>query len=118
MTYAAPAVQEQTPNKFCIFLQPTEEPEKDSSLVKGLKAVFNEESILDTSKNETHVTNKKLMCSGQPPKPSFDATSGASTSASPSGTSGEPTTSVDTEFVPPINTPGDGAPEGSEPAND
>lgn len=118
MSYAAPAVQEQTPNKFCIYLEPTEEPEKDSSLVKGLKAVFNEESIQDTSKNETHVTNKKLMCSGLPPKSSFDVTSGSSTSASPSSTSGEPTTSSNSEFVPPINTPGDGAPEGSEPTND
>lgn len=109
--------QEQATNKLPIYLQPTEEPEKDSSLIKGLKAVFNEESIQDTSKNDTHVTNKKLMYSGQMFKPSVPERNGDGPATGlPTGMIvGEPSMSPTTDFVPPISTPGDGAPEGSEP---
>ena len=107
--------QEQATNKLPIHLQPTEEPEKDSSLIKGLKVVFNEESIKDTFKNDTHVTNKKLMYSGQLVKPSSGQNGDGPAAVIPPGIEGGPDMPPTTDFVPPISTPGDGAPEGSEP---
>lgn len=58
-------MSEEKTNNLPLELQPLQEPRvEDSTMLKNLKRVFNEETIEVTEPNETHVTNKKLMYRG------------------------------------------------------
>lgn len=86
--------------KLPIELEPTEKPlESDSTLIAGLKVVYNDETLPKDEHNDQLVKNRKAMYRGELPPAKEEKADGK---AGKEETSGEPA-ATRTNFVPPVN---------------
>ena len=87
--------------KLPIELEPTEKPlESDSTLIAGLKVVYNDETLPKDEHNDQLVKNRKAMYRGELPPAKEEKAEGAASGKAE--TSGEPA-ATRTNFVPPVN---------------
>ncbi len=88
--------------KLPIELEPTEKPlESDSTLIAGLKVVYNDETLPKDEHNDQLVKNRKAMYRGElPPAKEEKADGKAGKEAEAAG--GEPG-AARANFVPPVN---------------
>lgn len=88
--------------KLPIELEPTEKPlESDSTLIAGLKVVYNDETLPKDEHNDQLVKNRKAMYRGElPPAKEEKADGKAGKEAEAAG--GEPG-AIRTNFVPPVS---------------
>lgn len=96
--------------KLPIELEPTEKPlESDSTLIAGLKVVYNDETLPKDEHNDQLVKNRKAMYRGELPpakeEKAESATSGRTETSSEAAT-------TRTNFVPPVSAEAGRAGEG------
>ena len=85
--------------KLPIELEPTEKPlESDSTLIAGLKVVYNDETLPKDEHNDQLVKNRKAMYRGELP-PAKEEKAGGDTAHNAEG---KPA-ATRTNFVPPVN---------------
>lgn len=86
--------------KLPIELEPTEKPlESDSTLIAGLKVVYNDETLSKDEHNDQLVKNRKAMYRGELPPVKEEKAGGE---AAHTAEGGEPGASR-ANFVPPVN---------------
>lgn len=86
--------------KLPIELEPTEKPlESDSTLIAGLKVVYNDETLPKDEHNDQLVKNRKAMYRGELPPVKEEKAGGE---AAHTAEGGEPSASR-ANFVPPVN---------------
>lgn len=86
--------------KLPIELEPTEKPlESDSTLIAGLKVVYNDETLPKDEHNDQLVKNRKAMYRGELP-PAKEEKAGGEAAHTAEG--GEPG-ATRTNFVPPVS---------------
>lgn len=95
--------------KLPIELEPTEKPlESDSTLIAGLKVVYNDETLPKDEHNDQLVKNRKAMYRGELP-PAKEEKAGGEAAHTAEG--GEPG-AARANFVPPVNAEAGRAGEG------
>ena len=88
--------------KLPIELEPTEKPlESDSTLIAGLKVVYNDETLPKDEHNDQLVKNRKAMYRGELP-PAKEEKAGGEAGKEAEAAGGEPG-ATRTNFVPPVN---------------
>ena len=88
--------------KLPIELEPTEKPlESDSTLIAGLKVVYNDETLPKDEHNDQLVKNRKAMYRGELP-PAKEEKAGGKAGKEAEADGGEPG-ATRTNFVPPVS---------------
>lgn len=95
--------------KLPIELEPTEKPlESDSTLIAGLKVVYNDETLPKDEHNDQLVKNRKAMYRGELPPAKEEKAEGATSGKAETGSEG----TTRTNFVPPVSAEAGRAGEG------
>lgn len=95
--------------KLPIELEPTEKPlESDSTLIAGLKVVYNDETLPKDEHNDQLVKNRKAMYRGELPPAKEEKAESATSGRQETGSEG----ATRTNFVPPVSAEAGRAGEG------